>query len=392
MQKTPKSFQNSFNLPINESGGAFLAVLILTVIMSIVITSVMVSSRVSTKRSGERREGVSLISIAEAGKEDGIAKIKSGSVTPSAGVAIGVAANGNFGGGSYTVRCSANVALDTLWLTSRAKYVDQSKGIEVIYKVTSSTISSAAFNNGISAGGGISWSGSGAVIASSASIFCNGFFNMTGSSDITANIFAGGGLNKTGSTKIIGNVTALSVTQSGSGTISGTITLGTVAPLTIPDIDLTPYYNYALAQGQVYNSNQHITGSTNYVVPGGVMWVNGTFKRSGSGDFTGCVLATGDVDVSGSGDYFNVAAYPLAVSVHGDVDFSGSGDISGLLYAKNGEFKKTGSGNVSGSIICKGDFKKTGSWSFLNYVNSTPIAPGGSGKQYNMVSWRELSL
>ena len=83
------------------------------------------------------------------------------------------------------------------------------------------------------------------------------------------------------------------------------------------------------------------------------MWVNGDFKRSGSGDFYGCIIATGNIDISGSGDYYKVQNYPVALSINGKIDFSGSGKVHGLLFAMNGDFEKTGSGNVTGSIICK---------------------------------------
>jgi hypothetical protein len=119
------------------------------------------------------------------------------------------------------------------------------------------------------------------------------------------------------------------------------------------------------------------------------MWVNGTFKRSGSGNFSGCVIATGDIDVSGSGNYTKVNAYPIAVSINGKIDFSGSGNVTGLLFAQNGNFEKTGSGNVTGSIICKGNCRKSGSWDFLTFVKSIPIPPGGSTIALSVVSWKE---
>ncbi len=76
-----------------------------------------------------------------------------------------------------------------------------------------------------------------------------------------------------------------------------------VEAIVIPVLDLTPYYEHASAiwSGVFIQSAFHwfirLCGSR------GVMWEYGTFRRSGSGNFTGCVIATGNVDVSGSGNY-----------------------------------------------------------------------------------------
>jgi hypothetical protein len=368
-----------------------LFILVLAVICNIVIASVFFTSRVGLKKSGFRREYVAILNIAEAGKEDGISKLRWGNISPQSDTRIGLVSNNNFGGGSYAVTCSANTALDTLWVFSVAQYMGKTKSIEAIYKVTGCSPSGDAFDKGICAGGDIGWTGSGSMTAGSNIIHCNGFFNMSGSSDITANIYACNGLSKSGSCDITGDVWAASVSQTGSGSITGTVTLGTVSNVTIPDLDWTPYYTFAQSNGQVYTGNQHISGSSNHIVPGGVMWVNGDFKRSGSGDFTGCIIATGNVTFSGSGDCYKVNNYPLAVSINGKIDFSGSGEMNGLLYAQNGDFEKTGSGNVTGSIICKGDFRKSGSWDFLTYVKSVPVAPGCNGNKYTKVSWRECN-
>jgi len=253
-----------------------------------------------------------------------------------------------------------------------------------------------AYTYAIVSGGKMGWSGSGTINVGTSKLHGNGQFKMTGSKQVTGNISSSVKIWLTGSTKISGNAAAPVITASGSA-ITGSKTVGAVPQVTIPDIDLTPYYNAALANGQVYNGNQHFTGSTDLAPNGGIMWVNGNFKWSGSGKMIGSFIATGDFDYSGSGDQVKVGNYPAFVSRDGDVDISGSGKSHGLIYAKTGGFDKSGSGDHTGTIIVNGDFDASGSWSALIYENSTPVAPvtggGGSsgtvGDRVGVIAWQK---
>jgi len=201
---------------------------------------------------------------------------------------------------------------------------------------------------------------------------------MTGSKKVIGDISSCERIWLVGSTKITGDAAAPTLTYSGTA-ISGTKTVGPVTAVTIPDIDLTPYYNQALANGQVYAGNQHFSGSDDLAPAGGVMWVNGDLRVSGSGQLIGCFIATGDIDITGSGDQVQVEKYPAFVSRDGDIDISGSGKSHGLIYVRVGDFDKTGSGDHTGSIICNAAFDAAGSWCTVVYEDSTPVAPGGGG-------------
>jgi hypothetical protein len=235
-----------------------------------------------------------------------------------------------------------------------------------------------AYTYAIVSGGAMGWSGSGNINVGAGKLHGNGQFKMTGSKKVIGNISSSVKIWLTGSTKITGNATAPAINAGGSA-ITGTKTIGSVPNVTIPNIDLTPYYNAALANGEVYNGDRHFTGSADVAPNGGIMWVNGNFKWSGSGKLIGCFIATGDFDYSGSGDQIKVGNYPAFVSRDGTVDISGSGKSHGLIYAKTGGFDKSGSGDHIGTIIVNGDFGASGSWSALSYENSTPVAPTGSG-------------
>jgi len=147
----------------------------------------------------------------------------------------------------------------------------------------------------------------------------------------------------------------------------------------MPPLDLTPYYNAALASGQVKSSSYSMSGSANVVIPGGIMYVIGDFSYSGSGDIVGSIIATGKISISGSCDLTATNGYPLLVSKESNIDISGSGDYTGLIMAQTGNFSKSGSGFVKGSIVVNGTFDASGSWGALIYQDVTPTVPGGGG-------------
>jgi hypothetical protein len=234
----------------------------------------------------------------------------------------------------------------------------------------------SAYNYAIFAERTIDWAGSGTCNAGTSTIRSNGQFTMTGSPNFYGNVLSSTRLRKTGSTMIYGNATAPVISEVGSGRITGAKTIAPVSQLTVPSFDVAPYYDRALAFNMVKNGNVHFTGSRDTIIPGGVLYVNGNFRLSGSMNFTGCIIASGNIDISTSGNISRVYRFPVAVSINGSISYSGSGNMTGLIFAQNGDVTKTGSGNVAGSIICKGDFKKTGSWNVFTYQNSAPLPPG----------------
>jgi len=86
-------------------------------------------------------------------------------------------------------------------------------------------------------------------------------------------------------------------------------------------------------------------------------------------------LGTLKIRISGSGNQYKVQDYPALVSQEGDIDITGNSEFYGLIYAMDGEFRKSGTGRVVGSILCKGDFKKSGNWVGLIYESCVPVAP-----------------
>jgi len=376
---------------LNNRGSSLIFVVCLAIILNIVLAAVYFSTTGTQKKAGTKRVNTVVLSIAEAGKENAISLFREGLSTPVAGSKYSVLSDIAFGGGFYSVRCSSNTVADTIYLRTNAIYGTAKCSIEVAFAVTGCPIpKDSAYNYGIVAGGDINWSGSGSCNTGTARLHCNGSFGMSGSSNFTCETLSSSKtINMSGSGDIYGSVKTPTLNKSGSGKISGTTKLGAVSNVTIPSLDLTPYYDYALKNGQVY-SGYSITGSSSTTISGGVIYVNGDFNYSGSGNFYGSIIATGSVSISGSGDFVASGTYPAIVSKSGNVNMHGSGKVKGLILAQAGNINKSGSGDVLGSLICSGSLNKSGSWNTLSYLKSIPIAPGCGGTKYVEIGWREL--
>jgi hypothetical protein len=225
----------------------------------------------------------------------------------------------------------------------------------------------------------MTWTGTRPVTVSGGKIHTNSRYRMVGSVTVVGNVHSGLGIGSTGTTGIEGDTAAPVYDGKSPQNITGVVYTGPVASLPIPDIDLAPYYNHALANGEVYQGSRHFTGSGVLMPCGGVMWVNGDLQISGTMTMVGCFIATGSIKISTAGAHEKVANYPAFVSRDGSIDVSGTGDIHGLIYAKTGGFAISGGGRVVGSIIAAGTFTKTGSFAIMAYENSTPVPPGDPG-------------
>jgi hypothetical protein len=282
----------------------------------------------------------------------------------------------------------------------------------------------SAFSNAVLTGGNMNFSGSGNFVTSGGVFWANGAIAKSGSGNVTCkeldcvgsvsvsgsasvnatNINIGGNLSISGSgawnTKLLqcdvltmsgsaaiqnpGNVICL--TNSSGGGAKGTVITGSncvVNPITIPNIDLTPYYNVAVANGQVY-TNYSASGSSAITAPGGVIWSVGTITISGSGNINASLIATSDINISGSGNVSQTNGYPQLASQSGNISISGSQSFGSttnpaLIYTHTGTFGKSGSGNLIGQIISQGDVTASGSWSAFTYGTATPSTPGSGG-------------
>ena len=244
---------------------------------------------------------------------------------------------------------------------------------------TSPPTASGVFLCAIMAAGNLTCSGNSTLNTGNGAVHANGTMTMSGNQMITSpTVSSSVGITMSGNSKITGSVSAPYVTFSGNSTVSGTKTIGAVATKTIPSIDLTPYYNVAVANGTYYSSSKTYSGNTALEPAGGVMWINGTLTVSGNVTMKGCFIATGNITLSGNGAQTKVNLYPAVVSRDGSITVSGNASYNGLIYSKT-SYSGSGNGQIKGSIISQGDITTSGNFSALVYENSTPVDPTGGG-------------
>lgn len=225
----------------------------------------------------------------------------------------------------------------------------------------------------IAVGQDITWTGGGIFHGSGVLVHANGEFRQSGSGVLNSDIESSISVELKGNAGAInGNVFAPEVAGK-TGKVSGSIVTTNVPMLGMPDLDLTPFYIYALNHGAVHEGSLTLSGS--YSCPGGILWVNGDLTVAGNGTMTGCFIATGDIKVTGGSTFIKVSDYPALVSRDGDIKATGGGDYRSLIYARIGNVEIGGGGAVRGSIVCGGNFKKSGGSTDFYYENVLPVPP-----------------
>lgn len=192
-----------------------------------------------------------------------------------------------------------------------------------------------------------------------------------------------------------GDVTGTSLDVHGQAVITGTASEEPVPLIEIPDINLTPYYLWALAHGEVCDGDFSMSGGT-YTPNGGILWVEGDVSLASDYVFYGSIIATGEIHVSGSGDVIATTCAFSLVTRDGPRIFNQStGTIRGVVYVKNGDYRHTANGRVEGSIIVAGNIHKGGNSDVLLYLRhiiqppDTGAAPTPDDSRVCIVAWQK---
>lgn len=295
----------------------------------------------------------------------------------------------SYGGGEYDAWVLA-IGSDSAVITCTGTYESARETVVLdVERVREGTPASGGgvYDYAVVAGDEVVWTGCG-VFTTGGLIHANGSFKQAGSGELNCDIESSADITMKGNSGFVdGDADAPSIDDK-HDKIWGDKTEHAVETVEIPSLDLTSYYNHALSHGQVFNGNIGLSGS--YTVPGGIMWVNGNLTLSGSGTHTGCFIATGNIKASGGSSQVKVASYPGLVSRDGDIKITGGGDYEGLVYARIGDIEFAGGGSLAGSIVCGGNFKKSGSSTVFNYVDSTPVGPeeGSEDGRLAVTAWQ----
>ncbi|MBN2161301.1 MAG: hypothetical protein JXR25_10720 [Pontiellaceae bacterium] len=240
-------------------------------------------------------------------------------------------------------------------------------------------LSGEAFEYAILCGGEFDFSGCGSIVSPSgtAKFHANGDMFLRGNTDALINLSSSSMIKINNNVTVGGNVTAPDLSYKASKvSIGGSATAATVDIVEIPDIDLTPYYNWALEHGEVYNG---FTSTTDINPNGGILWVNGDVHISAHSVVNGSIIATGDINMSGQVDINPTTCKFGLVSRDGDIQITSSGTIYGLIYAKTGGLQHTANGQVCGQVIVNGDIKKAGNSDIMSaFATNVPSPPSGS--------------
>jgi hypothetical protein len=164
-----------------------------------------------------------------------------------------------------------------------------------------------------------------------------------------------------------------------SGSFSpGTTTVAASPVVPLPTLNFTALYNTALANGQVVGS-QYLSADTTWTIPGGVKWINGTLtvKSSKTLTYSGCVIATGAIDIMGTVNATPVADKPTLASRDSTMDI-GNSTSRGVLYSA-GDMTFSGGCDFTGSIFCGGNLTFNGAGDRFAYANYAPGSGGGGG-------------
>lgn len=232
-----------------------------------------------------------------------------------------------------------------------------------------------AYGFAIVSGGTITWNGSG-TLSGGAEVHSNDALVLSGNGTLDADeVSSSVSITVSGSAVLDGNATAESITVKKDESITGTETTEDVPTVTIPTIDLEPYYNEANENGMVVSGWPVNLAERPDLQnpPGGILWVNGDLTIPASVTVTGCFIATGKIIFNGHQDKF--ANYPALISRDNEVEIQGQADIHGLVYTATGIVKFTGGGLLQGSIISRGGVDKAGNSCAVTYENSIPTPP-----------------
>jgi prepilin-type N-terminal cleavage/methylation domain-containing protein/prepilin-type processing-associated H-X9-DG protein len=225
----------------------------------------------------------------------------------------------------------------------------------------------------------IDFSGTGTLNCGGAPCHVNNSVKMKDDVTIAASmVSACGNISLDTNSVIDGDAKGEKVDVGGNAEVTGTITRESADRVELPTLNLQPYYEHALAHGQVYNGDVTLRDGQPVEPAGGVMYVRGKIAVEADCSMKGCFIAEGDVKIDASVTHEKVARYPAFVAVNGDIDFAKPSTTHGLIYAIRGKYKRPGGGNHTGSIITAGDFVMSGDWSVgaVRYQDSTPVPPG----------------
>lgn len=376
----------------SRDGSALIAVMGIVLLIAAVAGSMVVMGRQQIFSAVKLRDYVKAQMIAEAGVNDAYNVMKTNFAARLAPSSLpkpficGVGDTGTYNIAVMSVTASNASIISTGFFGSAKALVRadvRNFGTGAIANGAPVPGSASPYGWAVLAGCEIRWEGNSKLdLGSNGFMHANGSYQANGVNMLTGNVEACISIQLNGQASIKGIGKSPKIDDP-AGLITTKLTQS-VPLVSIPNIDLTPYYNVALANGQVFSGTKSLSGT---VAPaGGVMWVNGDINL-GNGTFNGSFIATGSIEAKTTGNgeitLTNSTRYPVLASRDGSIVVKQAKTFTfgGLIYVKTGNFDKQGNGDVmgKGAIIAAGNVSKNGGWSGFIYSDPTPATPGGSG-------------
>ncbi len=369
----------------NCEGSALMIVLLVVIISTVLLSAFFSSSMGRSFMARKLSDRVRAIAIAEAGVNEAYSILATNFNARENDDAFPATA---YGDGMYDVTVipvSNNVAVISSAGTCGSVTEIAILDIKNYGNVGSSRYSwdFEAFDYAMVAGGTFDFRGCGDVSSATGGvaqglIHANGDMSIKGDAAANIGISSSTEISIGNNITIDGDVTAPELDYKASKvTITGTPSEEAVPLVVIPDIDLTPFYNWAAANGEVHNGFSF--SGTSYTPNGGILWVNGDVTISSHAVINGSIIATGDINISGAVDVHAPNNGFAIASRDGSIKNTSSGEITGLIYAKVGDYDHTANGKVVGQVIVGGDIKKSGNSDVWLFSKTDLTDPGSTG-------------
>ena len=362
-----------------RSGSALLTVMLIVLIGSVFLATLLSMSMGRSHMAKKLANRVRAIAIAEAGANQAYTVLVTNFAARNDAGAFPLTA---YGGGTYdvTVAAISNEAA-TISSLGTCGGVEETVMLDVMLEQNGlpPLPEMPAFDYAMVAGGELSFNGAGSISTTNGTtkIHANGKVLISGNAQSDVSFSSSTSMDVKNVT-VDGDLSAPNMKVHNNATVTGSESEQAVPLVDIPDIDLTPYYNWANAHGEVRNGFT-MSGGT-YTPNGGVLWVNGSVTLSSSYTFNGTIIATGGIHLSGTGSVSpTTTAFAVATRDGPEIRNQSSGTIEGLIYAKNGDYIHTANGRVEGQIIVKGNIGKGGVSDILVYKRTQPAVPGEAG-------------
>lgn len=207
-------------------------------------------------------------------------------------------------------------------------------------------------------------------------IRCNGAF-VWGTDSQDCDVYAYSRFRANGVAVVKGTVYSPNISVWGVDCIRSKV-IGPVERVEFPVLDLTPYYQIAEDNGQVFSGRTYNGVNSWGEIPGGVRWFNGNLRVNGTLSYAGCIIATGYVQFNGAIVHTRVGDLPAVISRDSYIKVNGASIFHGLIYAA-GDITYNGADLLVGSFLCGGNARFNGAYGQIAYAYSEPGGPEGGG-------------